>query len=99
MEQLNLPADGKLAGKIVDNHVRNEQAKLDRGWIGNLIGSANSVPSNIAGVIAVVGSLALILSIVCWSGSNDFTRKDGVAALSSLITLVIGYLFGKVAKD
>jgi hypothetical protein len=99
MEELKLPSDTKLAGKLIEGHVRDQQVKTDRGSIGRLFGSPSSVPANVAAIIAVIASLALVWAILCWSGKEGFSYKEGVAALSSLITLTVGYLFGRASKD
>lgn len=99
MEELKLPEDQKLAGKIVDGHIRGEQAKIDQGLIGKIFGSRNSVAENVAAIIALSSSLALIASVVWWGGSQEFSREKAVASLSSLITLTIGYLFGRLSKN
>lgn len=98
-DQLKLIGDAKLDGKLVEGHIRNEQVKLDRGTIGNVLGSHNSVPRNVAAIIAIVASVVLIISVTRWAGKPDFGYKDAVAALSSLITLTIGYLFGRSSKE
>ncbi len=98
-DQIQLLGDAKLDGKLVEGHIRNEQAKLDRGTIGKFIGSSNSAPRNVASIIAILASVVLIIAVTCWAGKADFGYKDAVAALSSLITLTIGYLFGRSSKD
>ena len=99
MDELKLPNDTKLAGKLIEGHVRKEQAKIDRGSIGVLFGSRNSVPANVAAIIALVTSLTFLIAIFCWAGGKDFTYKEAAAALSGLITLTLGYLFGRASKD
>lgn len=98
MEQLPFPVDTKTAGKLAEGHIRNEQARVDRGRIGDFFGSSNSVPANIAAIIAIIGSIVLVGAVVFWSGGTDFTHKEGITALSSLVTLALGYLFGRVSK-
>ncbi|MCZ7494124.1 hypothetical protein O8B39_06415 [Agrobacterium rhizogenes] len=98
-EVLNLSGDQKLDGKLVEGHVRNAQVKIDRGWIGGLFGSRNSVPANVAAIISLAAAVVLIIAVVCWAGKADFTYKEAVSALSSLITLTIGYLFGRSSKE
>lgn len=98
LDDIKLPANEKLAGKMLEGHMRHEQTRIERGFIGSVIGSSSSVPYNIAAVLAVVAAIALISVIVMWSGNQDFTRKDGVASLSALVTLLIGYLFGRGNK-
>jgi hypothetical protein len=98
VDELKLPDDTKLAGKMLDGHVKIEQAKVDRGKVGDWLGTSSSVPANIAGVVALAASVCLIIAVLMWAGASDFTHKDAAAALSSLITLALGYLFGRASK-
>jgi hypothetical protein len=98
-EELKLSGDAKLDGKLVEGHVRNTQAKIERGFIGHLLGSSSSVPRNVAAIIALVATVTLVFSVVRWAGVADFAYKDAVSALSSLVTLTVGYLFGRSAND
>lgn len=99
MDLLQLPSDAKIANKIVEGHVRNEQAKTDRGSIGGLLGSRNSIPANVAAIIALLTSVVFICAVVNWAGNADYSRKDAAVALSGLITLTVGFLFGRASKD
>jgi hypothetical protein len=98
LDDLNLPADARLAGKMLDGHVKIEQTKIERGKVGEWLGSTQNVPSDIAGVIALVASIVLIGAVSLWAGTSDFTHKEAIAALSSLVTLALGYLFGRASK-
>lgn len=95
MDTLKLPSDSKLAGKLVEGHLKNEQARIERGKIGDLLGGKSSVPANIAAILVIVCIGALIAAMFCAPTDNSFSTKDKVATLSSLITLVVGYLFGR----
>jgi hypothetical protein len=99
MDPLQLPSDTKIANKIVEGHVRNEQSKTDRGSIGGLLGSRNSIPANVAAIISLIASIVFIVSVTYWAGNPDYTRKDAAVALSGLITLTVGFLFGRASKD
>jgi hypothetical protein len=98
LDELNLPADAKLAGKMLDGHLQIEQSKIARGKVGAWIGSTQNIPANIAGIIALVASIVLIGAAFLWAGASDFTHKEAIAALSSLVTLALGYLFGRASK-
>lgn len=98
-DELILSGDAKLDGRLVEGHVRNTQVKTERGFIGHLLGSSNSVPRNVAAIISLVVTVALVFSVVNWAGVADFAYKDAVSALSSLVTLTVGYLFGRSAND
>lgn len=98
-EELKLIGDAKLDGKLVEGHIQKEQIKIERGAVGQFLGSSSSVPRNVAAIIAVFAAVVLIVAVAFWAGKSDFSYKDAVAALSSLITLSIGYLFGRSSKD
>lgn len=91
--------DAKLDGKLVENHILKEQTKLDRGFIGHVLGSSNSIPKNVAAIIALFSSATLIIFIATQAGSENSGYKDAVGALTSLVTLTVGYLFGRSSKD
>lgn len=99
MEELKLPKDANLAGKVIEGHYQREQSKIDRGYIGGIFGTRDSVPANVAAVIALVAAGFLIIFSVRWAGNDSFSYKDAVTGLSGLITLTVGYLFGRSSKD
>jgi hypothetical protein len=90
--------DPKIAGKVVEGHIRNEQIKVDRGAVGAVFGSKDSVPANVAAIIATLSTVCLLLAVLNWAGSQDFSRKDGISAVLSLVTLTVGFLFGRATK-
>lgn len=79
---------------------RNEHelkmAKHRSGWFGILFGSAVEAPTNIAGFLVV----CCVIIIVCcvFAPPTSATEKIQTWAVS-LITLIIGYLFGAKSKD
>lgn len=99
IDDLKLIGDSKLDGKLVEGHVRNAQTKIERGFIGHVLGSSNSVPKNVAALIGIIAAVTLIFAVVVWAGESDFSYKDAVSALSSLVTLTVGYLFGRSSKE
>lgn len=96
---LQLVGDVKLDGKLVEGHIQKEQTKLDRGLIGHALGSNNSIPKNVAAVIAIASTATLIISVSVWAGNDNFGYKGAVGSLTSLVTLTVGYLFGRSSKD
>lgn len=48
MEELKLPKDANLAGKVIEGHYQREQSKIDRGLIGGIFGTRDSVAANVA---------------------------------------------------
>ncbi len=78
---------------------RTQQANL--GYLGKLFGSEKEKPGNISALILIVLVIILFLFIIGWFGctwSEGCTRQDLfqeiLSALVSLITLILGYLFG-----
>ena len=104
-DNLNLPQNvDKLTNvdleklKLLFNHKESEQ---ERGSLGKFFGSGNSISSNIAGlVICVLLPTAIIYTfIMLFIGqeTNDLSVKDfWELIITPLVTLAIGYLFGKV---
>ena len=65
---------------------------LEAGWLGKIFGSATNAPMNIAGVVLSAFILAIFLILLI------HTRMEPVEYLKlvlPVITLVLGYLFGK----
>ena len=97
LNHANLPQDPAVAGKVVDAQAANEKVRLERGVIGWLFGSRDHVPNNVAGLIVVGGFVAVCIIL---QGDGEFaSKKDALAAISSLITLALGFLFGRASKD
>ena len=94
-----LAQDGKLAGKLVEGHLQSEAEKKARGAIGSLFGNRINVPGNVAALIAAVAAVVLVVCVASWAGKAEFTYKDAIAALSSLVTLTVGFLFGRATRD
>jgi hypothetical protein len=65
---------------------------LEAGWLGKIFGSATNAPMNIAGVVLSAFILTIFLILLI------HTRMEPVEYLKlvlPVITLVLGYLFGK----
>ena len=63
------------------------------GWFGKIFGASEEKAGNIAG-LTIISSLILVLICMYPAFHNDSTEKILTIA-SSLITLSLGYLFGK----
>jgi len=67
---------------------------LEAGWLGKIFGSATNAPTNIAGFF--VGILTLTIIIVGFVFvPSSISAMDFLSFLAPLITLALGYLFGK----
>ena len=78
--------------KSSDLLLRSKEMDLESGWLGRFFGAPTRSPSNIAG--SLIFSLVIIgIAITFFPSSvnaNDYWTKT-----FPLITLVLGYLFGK----
>lgn len=71
--------------------LRARKMDLDAGWLGRIVGSSKNAPNNIAFlVVALVVSAGLIVSFVFPNDRVEFWRT-----ILPVITLTLGYLFGK----
>lgn len=98
MNFANLPKNTDVANKVVDATVADAAARGERGWLGQVFGGKENVPNNIAAFTVVVGVILLCAVIAFAADGTSFTRKDGVAAALSLVTLALGFLFGRASK-
>jgi hypothetical protein len=98
MTRLELPQDPDLAVKVVDAQSRQVERRIEMGLIGRLFGSVQDKPGNIAGT-AVVVSLIVLLTLFFTSyfypNTHNAPIGELMALFGSIITLALGYLFGK----
>lgn len=84
----------QISAQPEDNPIvlRRKQMNLDAGWLGHVFGSKGNAPVNIAG-------LFVILLILIGGGSlfweTRIPASDIWQTIVPLVTLVMGYLFGK----
>ena len=76
--------------------LRSKQMDLEAGWLGKCFGSRANAPLNIAGLLVVllVGSGILVLFLQSAIPSPEYWK-----VIVPLLTLVMGYVFGKGSKD
>ena len=75
--------------------LEEKKLSLDAGMLGKFFGSSRNAPTNIAGLIAVL----LVLTCVAawtWPAENIATSEVWNTFLP-VITLILGFLFGKKA--
>ena len=89
VDPLTQPQPSTTANSLI--RLASEEQKS--GWIGKIFGASEEKSGNIAGV-TIICSLILILICMCPALHNGNTEKILTIA-SSLITLSLGYLFGK----
>lgn len=68
-----------------------EASPPDLGWLGRVFGGRYA-NTNIAGLVATA-SFILIFVAVFWPHDMEY-RREVIAATFSVITLILGYLFG-----
>lgn len=74
-----------------------EIKEADLGLIGKLFGSAENLSKNIAATFLLVLLICIvILTIILWSNNkDDGTVIEILKALIPLLSLTLGYIFGK----
>ena len=70
--------------------LEERRMSLDAGWLGKIFGSAASAPTNIAGFV-----VCLLVVIICVVGFLKMPTAEFVERVIPIITLALGYLFGK----
>lgn len=94
MADLNLPDDPKLAGKLIDSRMKQEETRLQQGRLGTWIGGRDHAPHNIAFLALVFFALLLASLILFWDGTPEFSKRDGILLIANIVTLVLGYVLG-----
>jgi hypothetical protein len=90
----NLPQDTTLATKVIDVQSAHETARMQQGWIGYALGDLANKPGNIAFIVIALAFL-LLFGLV-WLANPALPIVDKlITAFFALITLALGYLFGK----
>lgn len=75
--------------------LRSKEMDLEAGWLGQCFGSSANAPLNIAGlfVVLLVGSGISVLFL-----NSAIPAADYWTVIAPLLTLVMGYIFGKGSK-
>lgn len=76
--------------KLFAHQENMQQANL--GWIGKIWGSKSEKPGNVSAIIALVLASYLGL-LIFWQPENEHFG-DVFGGLTSIVTLILGYLFG-----
>ena len=78
---------------------KKETRKLEMGWAGQLFGWATEKPGNIAG-ISIVSSLIMIAILAIFPPSDPRVPLSELFTLfGGIITLALGFLFGRSDRD
>lgn len=101
----DLPSDPKTSHKIIDKTFEANQAENELGVLGKFFGSGDTVKMNIAGLLIFV----LLFAGICYSAIillNSSVSNNSKAVsivefwgiITPLITLALGFIFGKHQK-
>jgi hypothetical protein len=95
LELPDLPSDLGLASKVIELETQRTARLLEMGWIGKVFGSVQDKPGNIAG-FAIIASFLVLVGILVVSAMDPAFKTDAVLPIfTGIITLALGYLFGK----
>lgn len=103
MKGLNLaelPKNPETSHKIIDNTFEESKMTRELGLLGQFFGSGNSIKLNIAGLFIFILVLTGIIYTACILFSNNVSPKvigilEFWGIITPLITLALGYVFGK----
>lgn len=87
------PKPDRLAtdeGKFFSHEENMQSAQL--GSIGKIWGAKSEKPGNVSAIIAIL--LAAYLGVLIFAQPESEKFDDVFAGLTSIITLILGYLFG-----
>lgn len=73
------------------HRIRLEEKKLEAGFFGKLFGTGSNASNNIAGIILI----GLLLSIILMASFNSAGSTKFIETAAPIMTLALGYLFGK----
>jgi hypothetical protein len=95
LSNIQLPDDKTLARRIVDSQAKRDERKTEMGMLGRIFGSVSDKPGNIAGVV-VLASFAALLGLLATAIFKPDVKMDVLLPIfTGMITLALGYLFGK----
>jgi hypothetical protein len=100
----NLPQDPKTSHKIIDKAFEASIHERELGSLGKLFGSGDTVKMNIAGltiIMLLMTGIIYTLSILCIDTGNN-NKAIGIldfwGIITPIITLALGFIFGKSQK-
>jgi hypothetical protein len=95
MAKLDLPENLDLAARVVESQAQISSRSLEMGWIGRALGNVTEKPGNIAG-FAIIASFLVLVGILLISALDPTFKTDVlIPVFTGIITLALGYLFGK----
>jgi hypothetical protein len=95
MAKLDLPTDLQLATMVLEYETNRTTRSLEMGLIGRIFGSVQDKPGNIAG-FAIIASFLILIAVLFVSAKDPNFKTDALLPVfTGIITLALGYLFGK----
>lgn len=104
---INYDATQKASANTYDNRIREkelerQERKDQRGWVGKFWGEGDHAAKNIAGLLIcamlILGGCYTYGVFNCFNQSSNQLIADFWKIITPLITLALGYLFGKSVK-
>lgn len=92
-DRVQLPKDPDLAGKIIAAQTQ------ERGMLGHFFGTKEHAPTNIAGFLLIACVLGLGAVALIAPEQVRENARDIVTGILSLITLIVGFIFGRKTSD
>jgi len=95
--RVSLPSPGPMAkdeAAMFEHQEKMQDAQL--GWVGRIWGSRFEKPGNISAIVAI--ALVLYLGILIFTDSDNPKFDDVFSGISTIVTLILGYLFGSSAS-
>jgi uncharacterized membrane protein len=83
---------------VLDTQAKQQERKVEMGYIGRLFGSVRDKTGNIAGAAVIVG--LLMIAVVFWisyfyPNSNNVPVGELMTLFGGIVSLALGYIFGK----
>ena len=79
-----------------DTYLKSKQMDLESGLLGKLFGSSANAPMNIAGLVALLVLVPLVVyTFVNVNSESKSTVLDFWKICSPIIGMILGFVFGK----
>lgn len=93
-----VPKPDKMAQNEAEQFRHEERMQETQlGWVGKVWGSRSEKPGNISAIVAIILVLymGILMGASLWGEAKALAEiQDTLSMLSSIVTLILGYLFG-----
>ena len=69
------------------------------GWVGRVFGHGREKPGNIAGAAIVMSMAMIVLTMLMAQANPNLPKNELFTLFGGIVTLALGYLFGKSGGD